>query len=69
MVSLPSESASSASFQSNVLRMIDSARQEWLRTLITLVAVLAIGWLVLYPLGILFKMGFSDAEGSVTLAN
>jgi iron(III) transport system permease protein len=70
MVSLPLDNQPRArSLQDSLLRWVDSARQEWLRTLIMIAAVLVVGWLVLYPLGILFKMGFTSAEGGFTLAN
>jgi iron(III) transport system permease protein len=70
MVSLLSDNQPCARLlQDSLLRWVDSARQEWLRTLIMIAAVLAVGWLVLYPLGILFKMGFTSAKGGFTLAN
>src|SRR4029450_2638351 len=50
-------------------RGLDALRQEWLRSLIMIAAVLVVGALVLYPLGILFDIGLRTEEGSFTLAN
>jgi iron(III) transport system permease protein len=50
-------------------RGLDTLRQEWLRSLIMIAAVLAVGALVLYPLGILFDIGLRTEDGSLTLAN
>jgi iron(III) transport system permease protein len=50
-------------------RGLDTLRQEWLRSLIMIAAVLAVGALVLYPLGILFDIGLRSEDGSLTLAN
>src|SRR5215475_14388460 len=51
------------------VRGLDSLRQEWLRSLIMLLAVLMVGGLVLYPLGILFNIGLRTEDGALTLAN
>ena len=50
-------------------RAIDGVRQEWLRSAVMLVAVLIVGWLVLYPLGILFALSFKAKDGAFTLAH
>src|SRR5262249_32603053 len=52
-----------------LFRLLDDLRQERLRTLIMALAVLVVGWLVLYPLGILFEIGLHAEDGSFTLAN
>ena len=44
-------------------------RQEWLRSVIVGAAVLIVGWLVFYPLGIIFEMGLRAEDGSFTLAH
>ena len=43
----------------------DELRQEWLRSLIVGAAVLIVGWLVFYPLGIIFEMGLRAEDGSL----
>src|SRR6266478_5655537 len=50
-------------------RGVDALRQEWLRSLIMIAAVLVVGGLVLYPLGILFNIGLRTEDGALTLAN
>src|SRR5712671_1309226 len=50
-------------------RGVDALRQEWLRSLIMIAAVLVVGGLVLYPLGILFDIGLRTEDGALTLAN
>ena len=55
--------------RARLLRVLDDLRQERLRSLIMIVAVLVVGWLVLYPLGILFEIGLRAEDGSFTLAN
>src|SRR5499433_956888 len=50
-------------------RGLDTLRQQWLRSLIMIATVLAVGALVLYPLGILFNIGLRTEDGSFTLAN
>src|SRR5262245_32762767 len=52
-----------------LLRLLDDLRQERLRTLIMSLAVLVVGWLVLYPLGILFEIGLRTEDGQFTLDN
>lgn len=49
--------------------ILEELRQEWLRTLIMVVAVAIVGWLVLYPLGILFNLGLRTRDGTLSLAN
>ena len=44
-------------------------RQERVRSLVMVAAVAIVGWLVLYPLGILFEIGLRDENGALTLAN
>src|SRR5258705_1033027 len=51
------------------VRGVDALRQEWLRSLIMIAAVLVVGGLVLYPLGILFNIGLRTEDGALTLAN
>src|SRR5436309_4823814 len=55
--------------RARLARALDALRQEWLRSLIMIAAVLAVGALVLYPLGILFDIGLRTEDGSFTLAN
>ena len=50
-------------------RPFDSLRQDPVRTLLMAVALAVVGWLVLYPLFILFRMGMHDKAGHLTLAN
>lgn len=52
-----------------IARAASSMRHEWLRSTVMLTAVAIVGWLVLYPLGILFEMGFRSPEGAWTLDN
>ena len=47
----------------------EGLRQEGLKTAIMAAAIVIVGWLVLYPLGILFNMGLRDRTGAFTLAN
>jgi len=55
--------------RARIARGVDALRQEWLRSLIMIAAVLVVGGLVLYPLGILFDIGLRAEDGSFTLAN
>jgi len=55
--------------RTRLARGFDTLRQEWLRSLIMIATVLAVGALVLYPLGILFNIGLRTEDGSFTLAN
>jgi iron(III) transport system permease protein len=48
---------------------LSDLRQEWLRSVIVGAAVLIVGWLVLYPLGIIFEMGLRTEDGRLTLDN
>src|SRR5437870_12507132 len=64
-----SHPSSSLPFRTRLARGIDALRQEWLRSLIMIAAVLAVGGLVLYPLGILFNIGLRTEDGVLTLAN
>ena len=50
-------------------RPFDSLRQDPVRTLLMAAALAVGGWLVLYPLFILFRMGMHDKAGNLTLAN
>jgi iron(III) transport system permease protein len=52
-----------------IAQALDGLRQEWLRTILTVAAVGIVGWLVLYPLGILLRIGVRAPDGSWTLAN
>src|SRR5215470_4915312 len=64
-----SQPSADLTFRTRLVRGIDALRQEWLRSLIMLLAVLAVGALVLYPLGILFNIGLRTENGALTLAN
>ncbi len=48
---------------------IATLRQDPIRTLVMAGALLVVGWLVLYPVGILVDMGLHDKAGHWTLAN
>jgi iron(III) transport system permease protein len=50
-------------------RAIDSLRQDPVRTLLMAAALAVVGWLVLYPLAILLRMGLHDKDGALTLRN
>src|SRR2546425_12412949 len=52
-----------------LIRGFENLRQEWLRGIILGAAVVIVGWLVFYPLGILFDIGLRAEDGSLTLAN
>jgi iron(III) transport system permease protein len=52
-----------------LIRGLEGLRQERMRSLVMVVAVAIVGWLVLYPLGILFEIGLRDENGTLTLAN
>jgi iron(III) transport system permease protein len=58
-----------ASWHSRAAAVISDLRQEWLRTIIMVAAVALLAWLVLYPLAILFNLGFRTRDGAFTLAN
>jgi iron(III) transport system permease protein len=58
-----------ASFSSQLIRGVTSLRQEGARSLIMATAVAVVGWLVLYPLAILFAMGWRAEDGTLTFAN
>src|SRR5262245_45008150 len=58
-----------ASWHSRAAAVISDMRQEWLRTIILVVAVVVLAWLILYPLAILFDLGFRTRDGALTLAN
>src|SRR5262249_34509547 len=64
-----SERSITVPFRIRLARGVDALRQEWLRSLIMLLAVLAVGGLVLYPLGILFNIGLRTEDGALTLAH
>src|SRR6267142_6004552 len=64
-----SQPSANPTFHIRLARGIDALRQEWLRSLIMLLAVLVVGGLVLYPLGILFNIGLRSEDGALTLAN
>ena len=64
-----SEPARTPRIHARILRALDGLRQEKLRSLVMVVAVLAVGWLVLYPLGILFNIGLRTEDGALTVAN
>jgi len=64
-----SEPTIAVPIRTRLARGLDALRQEWLRSLIMIAAVLVIGALVLYPLGILFDIGLRSEDGSFTLAN
>src|SRR5215510_6934147 len=64
-----SEPSIAAPIRTSLARGLDTLRQEWLRSLIMIAAVLVVGALVLYPLGILFDIGLRTEDGSFTLAN
>lgn len=63
------ERKQSASPFVRISRAIDGLRQELAKSIVMLLAVLAIGWLVLYPLGILFDMSMRAKDGALTLSN
>ena len=48
---------------------LEELRQEWLRSIIVGIAIVIVGWLVFYPLGIIFEMGLRAEDGSLTLAH
>ena len=50
-------------------RSLDGLRHDWLRALVMGGALAIVGWLVLYPLFILFRMGLRAPDGSFTLQN
>lgn len=52
-----------------ILGTLEDLRQEWPRTLVMAASVVIVGWLVLYPLGILFSMGLHDRQGALSFAN
>src|SRR5882757_4577540 len=52
-----------------LLRAFEGLRQERLKSLVMVVAVAIVGWLVLYPLGILFEIGLRAEDGTLTLVN
>jgi iron(III) transport system permease protein len=64
-----SQSSADLTLRTRLARGVDALRQEWLRSLIMLLAVLTVGGLVLYPLGILFNIGFRTEDGALTLTN
>lgn len=47
----------------------EALRAEWVKYLCLGLAVLTTAWLVLYPVGILVYMSFTDRKGAFTLAN
>lgn len=53
----------------SVVRMLNGLRRDWLRASVMAAAVAVVGWLVLYPLAILFRMGLHAPDGGLTLAN
>jgi len=55
--------------RARLIRGFENLRQEWLRGIILGAAVVIVGWLVFYPLGILFDVGLRAEDGSLTLAN
>ncbi len=55
--------------RARLVRAVADLRQEWLRSLIVGAAVVTVGWLVFYPLGIIFEMGLRAEDGGVTLAH
>ena len=64
-----SEPAAGYRIGARLQRALHDLRQEWLRSLIVGAAVLIVGWLVFYPLGIIFEMGLRAEDGSFTLAH
>src|SRR5262245_63456098 len=64
-----SEPSIAVPIRTRLVRGLDALRQEWLRSLIMIAAVLVVGALVLYPLGILFDIGLRTEDGSFTLVN
>src|ERR671914_178250 len=58
-----------AAWHSRAAALISDLRQEWVRTTIMVVAVALLAWLILYPLAILFNLGFRTRDGAVTLGN
>jgi iron(III) transport system permease protein len=57
------------SLTARLIRTFDSLRQERQRSLVMILAVIVVGWLVLYPLGILFEIGLHTEDGALTLSN
>jgi hypothetical protein len=55
--------------RARLARGLEGLRQERLRSLVMIAAVAIVGWLVLYPLGILFEIGLRAEDGSLTLIN
>jgi iron(III) transport system permease protein len=55
-------------FAVRLARGVQDLRQEWLRSVVVGAAVVMVGWLVFYPLGIIFEMGLRAEDGSFTLA-
>jgi iron(III) transport system permease protein len=54
---------------SGLRRSLNGLRQDGLRTLVMAGALVVVGWLVLYPLAILFRMGLRTRDGAFTLHN
>ncbi|MCL2893725.1 ABC transporter permease [Brenneria tiliae] len=49
-------------------RGVVAVAQEWPKWSIGLLATLIVGWLVLYPIGVIFDIGLHDPQGNWTLA-
>lgn len=64
-----SSAAVSAGRLSAARRTLDGLLQDGRRTLLMGGALAVVGWLVLYPLFILFRMGLRAPDGSFTLQN
>ncbi len=63
------ETAIGLPIRARLIRGFENLRQEWLRGIILGAAVVIVGWLVFYPLGILFDIGLRAEDGSLTLTN
>jgi iron(III) transport system permease protein len=59
----------SARRPSGLRRSLNGLRQDGPRTLVMAGALIVVGWLVLYPLAILFQMGLRTRDGAFTLQN
>jgi iron(III) transport system permease protein len=55
--------------RARIVSALEELRQEWLRSVIVGAAILIVGWLVFYPLGIIFEMGLRAEDGSFTLVH
>ena len=55
--------------RARIVSAFEELRQEWVRSIIVGAAIVIVGWLVFYPLGIIFEMGLRAEDGTFTLGN